>query len=282
MGKSLPSLTISFKGEPSPSPSPYPAVPAPRSPIAKPKENADASIVPSLNSDYKTKSPLEKLQSSDETFKDRLLVGNISTEELSILCDDLEATGKAGGTIPDFAAKVGLLSSELDSLRSSFPPLERSMRVAKGLRKKMLGELTLSHAIRNPSAVKELLNNEAFSKDLLSDEEESEIEALKKSVDRRAEEALLALDIQPCQYTQVIYLVGDTTTTISETPIEMRNYKELGFLEAKDILNEIAEHSSPQKTILGGTTATPPTKNHPTGTIQPRTGLKIHFPNPPQ
>ena len=265
----------------------YPSVPAPRAtPLPSTPQpdsigsNPDASIVPALNPDHRNTTPLEKLQSSDETFRERLQNGQITPDEVAILCQDLEATGKAGGTIPDFASKVGLLTEELDNLRSQHPKIDRSMRVARGLRKKMLGELTLSHAVRHPTAIKELLTNEAFSKDLISDEEESEIESLKKSVDRRAEEILLANGIEPCQYTQVIYLVGDTTTKVSETPLSMRDYKELNFLEAKDILHEtFKHHHSKEKTSdLGGTTghSVQPDKRPQGGKSHPR--LQISFP----
>ena len=202
---------------------------------------------PVLNPETQTLTSLQKLQKEDKTFRDRLRELKVTNEEVSILCEDLEKMGEAGSTIPDFASKLGLLASELDELRKRFPAIERSMHVAKGLRKKMLGELTLSHAVRNPAAMKELLNNDFFSKDFLSDEEESEMERLKQSLDRRAEEILLEKGITPCQYTQVTYVTGDLDLKTYETPADLRQYQELGYLDARAILESLNAGNQPSQ-----------------------------------
>ena len=198
----------------------------------------DAEIAPALNPDFKQKDPLDALL-DDNDFRNRLDALTISPDDLSLVCQGAEEMGRQGNTIQDFASRLGILADELDVLRKKYPRLERSLKVAKGKRNKFLGDLALAHAARNPTGLRDLMNSH-LGKDFLTQEEETEIERLKQSVDHRAEEKLQEYNIEPCSYTQVVYLVGDMPPEISKKALELRDYKELHYLSAQEVLNSLS------------------------------------------
>lgn len=209
-----------------------PPPPAPVGATGTVISNPDDAIVNKMTPSTEVEnSELVELR-EDSTFVQRCLDGSLSQEEVDKLCRAMLSEGKKGHSLENFASQIGLLADEIAILRERHPEVERAIRLSKAHKDKMITDLRLRHATKNP----QVLNSLAESKDLVEEWDEKARERAEMEIDKRAEELLLEREILPCEYSTVLYLSGDMTREEQETPLAVRDFSFIGLHTAQQIL----------------------------------------------
>ena len=203
---------------------------------------------------------LAKYMADNPEFAVKLEKGGdgLVEEEIRVIVATLEASGGDKMTLDVYASRLRLLEKEFVALAEKYPPIKRALAISRVNRKGAILDAVKMLAYRSTSVMKEYIQNPAF-KDSLQIQEDKEEENF-NSLEEKWEIFMREKGITPKDYTQVVYMTGDTGLQGREKDRKTTE-KELvqqGFIpldKLPDLFREKEEENTNerhQETQLGG------------------------------
>ena len=207
------------------------------------EDGADSMAMDALNptSDTSNKQEwenlLDKYVETEDQFLYRLENGCLTSSDVSIICETLEGSGEEGLSLDVFAAKVRLLEKELVDLALKYPRIEKAIQISRVKRKGFFLQTMVMSAHKSTATMRELFENESVNVDLLQKmEKEKESTKLEDEITN----SLRNLGVPPCEYTSVVYLMGDLPE-VDDLPDPVEGMKQLKggqtWLSAEETMN---------------------------------------------
>ena len=165
---------------------------------------------------------------------------SLTPRDIEVFCETLKESAVEGKSIGDFLFAWSTLQSELPGLANKYPPIKRTIRLARLARQEFYTRQMEARLHSNPTALLKYVENKEFMGDPLL-EQDNEEEG--KDVEKMAERLLINAGVEPCEYKQVLLLQGELPS-LDYHP-DHHDYKLIGLSPSEVI--EIFKGANPAK-----------------------------------